>query len=389
VKQHFYNSWVAPLRSPKRLRIFGAQFFSAIATGFLTVFLTLDMVRFGADGLIAYTVMRFGVAGFVVFPFLTALYLGAPRRWFQAAVVSIQCLALVPLFVPAIAHAPVWVGLCMGLSSGAYWQAFHLAMTAHTSSTGRGQEISFSQIMCTSGGAIGVLLAGVAAMAGLPLYLAGIALMVQLLASLLFCAMTPRAHIQPELSDEGTISRGYLRAEIWQDRQRLVLTLSESVYTLLADILRPAWLKLAGVAALSVGVVSALIIVIQAFATPWVNALHQRRDGSEMRWGSLLLTAGWLPWTVVLNTGLLFVSVPLWAAGFMMVQTGLGSQWYRDRSAMAILAREMILTVMRLSTGFIAIPLLFAHPSMFALLIVAAGLILGLASCCRWQKSYR
>lgn len=376
MNQHIYKSWVLPFRSRSRLRLFGAQFLGAVAVGFLGVFVTLDMLQFGEDGMLVFTTVRFGIAGFVAFPLITALYLHAPRSAFRASVMLLQGLALVPLFYPPMMQSPFWIGSCMGVAGGAYWQALHLAMTAHASDAGRGYEVTLSQIMMTTGAALGFALGGWCAAKGFSIQIAAYAVMLQLAATLIYCRLIPRSNSASHTVSEGEISAPSLRHELFGDSRRTILTMVEAVYTLMADILRPAWLKLAGVAALGVGLVSAIIIVIQAVVAPLAGKFYHNSRMAELRWGSLMLAIGWVPWVASAHTALLLFSVPLWAAGAMMVQTGLGSRWYRDRSATAILAREMLLTLMRVLAAICVIPLMFHHTAAFAALVVISSLLL-------------
>jgi len=372
MKEHFYNSFVRPFRSKTRLTLFIAQLLGAMAVGFLSVFVTLDIVNFGVSGMTLYSLVRFGFAGFVLFPLLTILYLFAPRFVFLAAVLLTQLMALIPLFIPSLSHDPLGLAFGIALSGTAYWQVYHLAMTAQTSEAGRGYEVSLAQILMTLGSAAGAVVGGLAAATAQDISLVLYAYILQLIASLIFCLLIPPAQRKTVQRQEGQVSVSSLWHEVVHHPYRTVTTLVEAVYSLLGEILRPAWLKLIGVAALGVGVVSGLVIIMQAVMAPLAGKFYTDDKLMEMRWGSALLGVAWLPWVLVVQTTTLFFSVPLWAAGTMLLQTGLGSRWYRDRSVTAILTRELLLTVMRLLAIVFVIPVLFHRPDIFAVLAITA-----------------
>lgn len=375
MKQHFYQSFILPFRSRARLQMFAAQLLGAVAVGFLAVFVTLDIAQLGVDSMVTYTIVRFGLAGFVGFPFLTALYLFAPRFVFRSVILVLQCCGIVPLLFSS-QFSPLMIGCCMGVCSAAYWQVFHLAMTAQTSDAGRGYEVSLSQILMTMGAAAGSLLGGFAAAAGLSITIAVYAFALQIIASIMFCLLIPRVQRHGEGVLEGQVSVLKMGHEIMHNPLRTALTVAEASYSLLGEILRPAWLKVMGVAALGVGVVSALIIIIQALVAPWAGKFYAQNKMAEMRWGSAVLCCAWLPWVWSAQTMLLFFSVPLWSAGAMLLQTGLGGRWYKDRSATAILIREVLLTIARIAIACWGIPLMFNTPALFSGVIVLVALVL-------------
>ncbi len=172
----------------------------------------------------------------------------------------------------------------------------------------------------------------------------------------------------------GQVRATRLRDEIMHDPRRTVLTLLDAVYATLVDILMPSWLKLLGVAALSVGVVMSLRTGIQVLLAPLAGRLYAADSKAEIRIGSMAGLVGWLPWCLSQQTGILFFSVPLWAGGSILCSTGIQGRWYRNRSATAILTRELLLTAARMIGAWAIIPAMFFHPAIYAWL--AAGVAL-------------
>ncbi|MEJ0063156.1 MAG: hypothetical protein WDO70_08130 [Alphaproteobacteria bacterium] len=151
------------MQSRERALMYGAQFLGSLGLGFVGVFTAIDVLRFGMDGMMAYFLARFGIAGFLLFPLFTWAYYRWPRRRFFGFVLFSELLALAPLLHPAILQHPLMIGTCLACAGTGYWQVFHLAMAAHTSDKSRGYEVSLSQICQTFGGIAGYLAAGAAA----------------------------------------------------------------------------------------------------------------------------------------------------------------------------------------------------------------------------------
>lgn len=367
---HICKAFLYPLQDRSRAMMFGGQFLGSLGVSFLQVFIALDMLRFGVGGMMAYFLTRFSLGGLVLFPALTWLYFNRSRSWFLAAIFGTEFIALTPLLAPEIMQIPVLVGACLALASTGYWQAFHLAMTAHTSDHGRGYEVTLSQICQTIGGIAGSLAGGAASALHFGSGVAVVGFAVQIIATIMFCRTIPRPQMAGTSAAAGQIQATRLRDEIFSNPQRSFLTLLDAVYAVMVDILMPAWLKLIGVAAFSVGVVHALRTAIQIIIAPLTGKYYAADKQKELRLGSALGLAGWLPWCFVSQTWLLLASIPLWSCGNILYRTGIEGRWYRDRSATAILGKEILLTVARMFSALLIIPAMFWYPAGFAFLAV-------------------
>ncbi|MGB4101147.1 MAG: hypothetical protein WBK91_04490, partial [Alphaproteobacteria bacterium] len=100
----------------------------------------------------------------------------------------------------------------------------------------------------------------------------------------------------------------------------------------------------------------------------------------ELRLGSFLGLAGWLPWCYVPHTWILLASIPLWSCGNILYRTGIEGRWYHNRSATAILGKEILLTVARILCVLFIIPVMFSYPEAFAILAVITSVVMLLAS---------
>ena len=379
LRDHLRQAFFHPLQDRARALMFGGQFLGSLGVSFLQVFVALDMLRFGVGGMTGYFLTRFALAGFVLFPALTWLYFNRARRWFFVAVFGTEFMALAPLFMPEILQEPLLVGACLALASTGYWQAFHLAMTAHTSDHGRGYEVSLSQIFQTLGGIAGSLVGGAASALHFGSGVALIGFGVQIAATFMFCRTIPRPQTDGAVPVAGQIQATCLRHEMFGNRQRTLLTLLDAVYGVMVDILMPAWLKLIGVAAFSVGVVNALRTAIQIFAAPLTGKFYAADQQAELRLGSALGLVGWLPWCFAPQTWILLASIPLWSCGNILYRTGIEGRWYHNRSATAILGKEILLTIARMFSALFIIPAMFWYPTGFAWLavITAAAMLVG------------
>ncbi|MGB4102088.1 MAG: MFS transporter [Alphaproteobacteria bacterium] len=257
-----------PLQDRTRALMFSGQFLGSLGVSFLQVFLALDMLRFGVTGMMDFFITSYAVSGLILFPMMTWLYFNKSRCWFFAVIIGTEFMALVPLFAPEILQVPMLVGACRALASAGYWQAFHLAMAAHTSDQGRGYEVTLSQIFQTLGGIVGGLAGGaaIALHADASIALCGFA--VEIIATIMFLRRIPKPQQNGTHPEAGQIQATNLRNEIFNNPQRSFLTLLDAVYAVMVDILMPAWLKLMGVAAFSIGVVHALRTTIQVIVAP-------------------------------------------------------------------------------------------------------------------------
>jgi hypothetical protein len=376
IRDHIRQAFLHPLQNRTRAFMFGGQFLGSLGVSFLQVFVALDMLRFGISGMMAYFMIRFALAGFVLFPFFTWLYFNRPRHWFMAAILGTECIALLPLFAPDILQHPMPVGVCLALASTGYWQAFHLAMTAQTSDRGRGYEVSLSQIFQTVGGIAGSLAGGAASAWHFGPGTALVGFVVQIAATIMFFRSIPRPKSSDAQVAHGQVQATRLRDEIFGNPQRSFLTLLDGVYAVMADVLLPAWLKLIGIAALGVGVVNALRTAMQIVAAPLTGKFFAADKQAELRLGSTLGLIGWLPWCFAPQSWLLLASIPLWSCGNILYRTGIEGRWYSNRSATAILAKEILLTIARLLSAMLIIPAMFGYPAGFAWLAVVTAVMM-------------
>jgi hypothetical protein len=380
LKSSLHQSFVAPFAVRSRAIVYAGQFMGAVGFSFLAIFTSLDIVRAGAEGVSVFMITRFGWAGLVIFPLLTFVYLRGSKTGFSLLALGVQLLSALMLFLPPeLAHDPMLFGLAMGTAAGGYWMSYHLAMMAQTSDRGRAQEISLAMIIMTAGGILGTLMGGYAASKIMGPIAALLGLLLQLTASGIYCYFAPTRAVT-DAAGHGQVHVGKFRRELFADPNRTILTLIEAGFIALSEFLRPVWLTLIGIGAMSVGIMSAAIVLLQACLAPLAARLYGQDRSQEIRLGSCSYALAWLPWLLTSQKIMLFFSVPFWSAGLILVSTGMNGRWYRDRSVMAVLAREILLTFSRIVAFVVVVPLLFQRPEQFPLLPCGLAMLLFLST---------
>lgn len=366
-----HRAFIAPLRDPRRFGLYAGTFLGMLGYDLLMLFFSYRLAADSAQALITFWGAYFVFSGLLLFPALCWFQAAAPRRRTQVLFIALM-IAGMALFWLWRGHTILLAG-ANTLVSIPFWIAYHMVLAASSSDENRAAEICVAYLVIALGGAAGFLVGG-AAMGFLPesaVMGTGFATMA-LGGVLLTLLLPPPDGREPFLPAIAAALRRAGPAEI--------ATIGAGGINVFSGFLLPAFLARSGIGTLAAGLTMALRIGSGFVVTPLAGRLAAHTNLHGARAGVALYAAAWLalllplPFVLRLSLALVF-----WAASTQFYNSAMDDGWYSRKTATAIAAREIWLSIGRLVFLAPAALWVFAAPATYPLLALGFTALLGLA----------
>ena len=373
-----HKAFIAPFSSLERSILYLCAFLGQFGSFGALLYLAFDFTGSDLSIVIAFYVGKFLFANLILLPFFFMLlkrHIG-PAFFFSCVCMQIFILCLLYIH-PELLTATTWnqglvAGLLIALVSSPFWTIFHNLMLHFTTTDNRGHEVSIAEL----GLKVGVVTASM--MSGLMLtFLPGIFFPLASLACITVGTIT-LALVTLDFTGQ-EVDRSTPMMQPYRDifRRKLLntATLFQGAVTSLIEFFVPIWMKFFGFSAIITGGVLIAQIAVRTFISPITGALFERKDGSELRLGSIFFILGWLPWLFISHIGLLLYSFINWAVSSHTINVGMDSRWYDEQTLEGMATREIMLGIGRFLCAIIIMPLLVVSPHMFIISCIALALV--------------
>lgn len=368
IMRFLHKAFIAPFTSVER----GIVYLSAMLGQFgfygLLIYLAFDLTTADLSNVISFFAAKFIVSNLLLLPFLFMIL----RRFYNRLTFSLytilQFLAFLSLLLFAkdlIANVSLEnafiLGLIVSVITEPFWAIYHTMMLKVTSDENRGHEVSMAEL----GMRIGVTLGSFAAGFMLTFMPGSFFLLFSA-----FCMIIPTIAMggiafkigEPEVK---TLSILAPYKHLIRDPQLTLSTILQGILNSLTSFFVPIWLKVIGFSAMAAGSVMAAQVIARLFVGPLSGHLYEKGRGQEISIGGFIYTLAWLPWTLIQSAVLYIFSAMLWAIYSHMVNVGLDSRWYANKTLIAMASREICFGIGRLLCCLVILPLLYVSPILF------------------------
>lgn len=383
MKKHIQNGFIEPFKNKAMIPMYLGSLFALIGMTIPQLYLAFDYASAGMEQIIEHMVWRL-VIGSVVFmaAWLIMLSKFGPKP-FLIIVATAQLVSLIALSIVGIEGTIIIVTLLFVTLATGFWAMFHGAMSIAVSNHNSGNEISLAGVMMSIGVIIGSTVGGLTLhyqRGDIALFLGGVLMFLGTLCIGLYMlkhAGKTIANVSLYGENEGIES--YLTP---YRRQKMFFSAFEGFNQSVIDFLSPIWLMLLSLNGLAIGFITAVSAFLKLVLSPLFGHLaNMGRDGThnkDLQYGLSLKALGWLPWLFIKNPLIFLISNIFWGAGSHLYAVGLSSRWYKDRSVLGLIIREVCLGVGRLVAILIFIPLMYWDIDVFFKLVIAISLAMSL-----------
>lgn len=375
-----YKGFVAPFKEARLAGLYVASLVTAFGWAFLDVFMGLDYLQKGLWQLVGFAAGKYGIIGFLMMP-LFFLWTRIPVRVYGAIIMLLPVLGLGYAFWNQVegvrSLGGFEYGLLLGTGMSTFWVLYHLIMVANTSDGNRGNEISLATTGVTVGMFFGAIGGGYVKQFDFPQEYGMIGLAAMMTGTFLIWNCAWREDIFRRMRANGALQETFRQA-LLKDPERTRTTFMEGAFHVAHGLLWPVFLSVQGFAALGIGFVHGMNVLLKIFISPIAGYLTNQDHGREIEFGGWIKVAGWLPWLSLSSVALIPLSSVLWALGGHLFAVGTTARWYKCRSVASVAVREGLFGVSRVMFIFIMVPALFYSPAMFILICAALTTLLTL-----------
>lgn len=380
LQKALHKAFVAPFQSLERTIIYICAFLGQFGSYGVILYLAFSFTTENLGIVIAFFAAKFILANMVLLPLFFMLLKRFVGPLFFVMCVAVQLfIALLFYAYPALLEATTitqgfTTGLLIAVVFSPFWAFFHNLMLHFTSDDNRGHEVSIAEL----GLKIGVVSASM--MSGLMItFLPGILFPLVSLGCLIFGAIILAFIILDFTDMRPDETTDFLKPykNLFTQKWLSGATMLQAALTSLVEFFVPIWMKFLGFSAIITGGVLMSQILVRAAISPITGYLFERKNGSELRLGSLLFMVGWAPWLFIQNYVILVFAFINWAVSSHCINVGMDSRWYGQKTLEGMATREILLGIGRLICVVSVIPLLMLSPAAFivACIMLAAALV--------------
>lgn len=379
VKDALFKAFIEPFQSLERTIVYLCAFLGQFGSYGVILYLAFSFTGNDLSIVIGFFAAKFILANMVLLPlFFMLLKRFVGPVFFIICVVMQLFIALLVYAYPPLLEAgnPIqgfMTGLLIAIIFSPFWAFFHNLMLHFTSKDNRGHEVSIAEL----GLKIGVVTASM--MSGLmltffpgilfPLVSLGCLIIGTIILSFIILDF---AGMQPDKDTDFLKPYKDLTTRKWLS----IATMLQAALTSLVEFFVPIWMKFLGFSAIITGGVLMSQIIVRTAISPITGYLFARKNGGELRLGSLLFMIGWAPWLFIQNYALLVFSFINWAVSSHTINVGMDGRWYDQQTLEGMASREILLGIGRLLCVITVIPLLMISPAMFIIASIALAIVM-------------
>ncbi len=384
LKRFFYNAFILPCKDVQRAYLYFTSVIFSFSGAFLDLFIVIDLMKMDIMQMIYYLLIKnAGVSfliclifwmitkfgGKVIYPFITAM---------------LSCAMVFCLFWPYHLGA-IELGIIFMLINAPFWALYHVFFAISISDENVGNEVALAGTGLTVGMAIGTLAGGF-----IQAFDAGFYALVFGFTGMTIGTVMLIIHANKMTLRDFLIASGALNETLWEAfrrcKYRSLGSIFEGILQVGGGSLWFIFLSLSGIGASAVGIWAGLMVMIKVIFTPICGSLINHGQRREMLMGSGVTLIGWLPF--VFTTTFALPAMYIWSVGNQLFSSGLSSAWYKSRTVASLMAREMILGIVRL----ICIPgmifILYHSTDYFIYFMIAISFMMTIYSI-YWMKSIK
>lgn len=358
-----YKAFIAPLKSPERIKLYVASIIGTFGFSGAFLFLAFDYGGQGLAEMLSFMLSRTIIVDMVLMPVAFIGLRKFKNTKFFRLLVFIQIVMLAALLyvqnltLPSVTGAFTY-SVLLATMMMPFWIAYHAVMIEFTSEDNRGNDVSVSLIGMGIGSIIGTSCGGaVLQYFGENHWYIAISMIAIFGGTILQMSLIRK--------DNFNLKGGKLMDSFTKRPYRTMNTLMDGVCGFLIVMAAPIWLGAIGMKALGTGVASSLQTLLKIVLSPYTGVLTNANKGRETTYGSMMNTLGWLPWLLFQSPWILVWSYALWGMGYHLYGVGLQSRWYQERTYANMAAREFLLGAGRLLACLFCLPLVYTNIWLF------------------------
>ncbi len=384
LRRFLYNAFVLPCKDVQRAYLYFTSIIFAFSSAFIDLFIVIDLIDLSAFEMIQYQIVKLGgvsllvvlilwmitkYGGKVIYPFITAMLSSA----------MVFC-----IFWP-YDLTPWQLGMIFMLVNAPFWSLYHVFFAISVSDENVGNEVSLAGTGMTVGMALGYFAGGFfqaigIGMFGLVLGFGGMAIGTCMLIYHAYKLKLRRLIIASGSLTE-TLPEAFKRC-----RYRSLGSILEGLMHIGGGSLWAIFLSFSGITATAVGIWSALMVLVKVIFTPIAGSLINHGKRREMFWGSFVTSIGWIPF--LFTTTFALPAMYIWSVGNQLFSSGLSSAWYQSRTIASLIAREIILGIVRVIFIPPMVLILYASTDYFIYTMVGIAVIMVIYSF-YWMRSIK
>ena len=373
---HFYNAWVQPFSHPVFGRFCAANLIYAFAASLLSLSYTFDLRDQPMDMMMGFFLAEYALLGFLTMPVLFYLHEKIDRKLWGWLVISLAAIPLVVL--PFIPDNIIIKGMFYSLMLSCYWTVFHIFMTRNASAHNKGNDLSVALNSIGLGTLAGSGFATLLTLGEYPFVMT-----TMLGSTLFFCGILLINRFEAHAFTHGHNSQDSDNpmpvGKVFKMIRRHPRRFNNTVIAAFADIptnaIWPLWLLVIGYDFTTVGIVAVVTVFLKMACSGIAGHLTNHIPDKALKYGALLLFAGWLPWLFTQEAVIIPFTILLWSIGNHFRAVGLTAQWYDAKSIPSLTGFEISQGIGRTAAILVCIPLLVLWPDVYPY-IGAAGFFL-------------
>ena len=373
-----YKAFVAPFTSIERSILYLCAFLGRFGSFGIIVYLAFDYTSENLSIVLSFFIGNFILISFVLLPLLFTLLKRFISPGFILFCIALQIVSIVNIyFHPEFLQATTWLeglraGILIGVVNCPFWALFHNLMLFFTTRENRGHEVSIAELGLKFGAIVASMTSGIM-LTYLPGTMFPIACMATITISTIILAMVTMDFVEMVPDKTTRVFSPY--AQVFQRKKLGIATLFQAALMALIEFFVPIWMKFFGFSAILTGSVLIAQILIRTLISPLTGALFERKNGSELRLGSVFFIIGWLPWLFISHGGILIFSFINWAISNHTINVGMDSRWYDEKTLEGMATRELLLGLGRLFCLVTIMPLLLISPHAFIISCIVLALV--------------
>ncbi len=358
----FVAAYILPWQNRERATILFSLLLGSYTIGAQIFILAYAMAEKGFEASCVFQISRQLLMGFIGIPVSFWLMSG---KWGRLGVCVVQGLGSALYAVdPA---SPFLNALAAFLIMAPFWSGYGIRFARARSEKNHGNETALQNFLSVLAGALGYLSGGFvleAAQTTGALVLCGLGVVV---ATQMIYQKTRRIRVY---------ASSWRMLGLKKPMTRLSLFIG-FVGILIYDGL-PIWMQTTGIPPLSAGTTLAMRQILGFILTPIAGWLILKGGLRAGLFGGAFLFLGWLLMAISSDfSWLLLPALALLTVGINLVSPAEISRWWKRKSETAIIAREMALTMGRIPSYILGLPVIFFAAPFYPLLgLVASGFLI-------------